>query len=135
MHLWAMAAVSARPPLVRAQIDDAGNSARVDARAEDGVLLDLLRTRSRQAVDDVHPTWRLVVGEPFEAVLEQGLGKSVDRAALAKEGRVLTPVVQRDPAHLDVTGTGLTHLGAAASRDAVLKSKQQQAGAPLTDSM
>jgi hypothetical protein len=68
-------------------------------------------------------------------VLEKGLGKAVDRAALARENRLLTPVDHPDPAHLYVTGTGLTHLGSASTRDAMHKSNQQQAEAPLTDSM
>ena len=33
-------------------------------------------------------------------VIEKGLGKSVDRAALAREGRLLVPVDHPDPAHL-----------------------------------
>ena len=36
---------------------------------------------SRQAIDEVHRAWRLVVGEPFEAFLEQGLGRLLDPAA------------------------------------------------------
>jgi hypothetical protein len=68
-------------------------------------------------------------------VLEKGLGKTVDRAALARENRLLAPVDHPDPAHLYVTGTGLTHLGSASTRDAMHKSNQQQAEAPLTDSM
>ena len=52
---------------------------------------------------------------------ELGLGESVDvRAALA-EGRVLAPLDHPDPAHLVVTGTGLTHLGSAEGRDAMHK--------------
>ena len=68
-------------------------------------------------------------------VIEKGLGKSVDREVLAREGRLLPPVDHPDPAHLYVTGTGLTHLGSASTRDAMHKSNQQQAEAPLTDSM
>ncbi len=68
-------------------------------------------------------------------VKEKGLGKTVDREALAKEGRLLTPIDHPDPAHLYVTGTGLTHLGSASTRDAMHKSNQQAAEAPLTDSM
>jgi len=68
-------------------------------------------------------------------VKEKGLGKTVDRQALAKEGRLLTPIDHPDPAHLYVTGTGLTHLGSASTRDAMHKSNQQAAEAPLTDSM
>jgi hypothetical protein len=68
-------------------------------------------------------------------VIEKGLGKTIDREALAREGRLLAPVDHPDPAHLYVTGTGLTHLGSASTRDAMHKSNQQAAEAPLTDSM
>ena len=67
-------------------------------------------------------------------VAKLGLGESVDvRAALA-EGRVLAPLDHPDPAHLVVTGTGLTHLGSAEGRDAM--HKKLSGGEPvLTDSM
>ena len=68
-------------------------------------------------------------------VAEKGLGQTIDRAALAAEGRLLSPVDHPDPAHLYVTGTGLTHLGSASTRDAMHKSNQQAAEAPLSDSM
>jgi hypothetical protein len=63
-----------------------------------------------------------------------GLGESVDvRAALA-EGRVLAPLDHpSDPAHLIVTGTGLTHLGSAEGRDSMHKDLSDSA--KLTDSM
>jgi hypothetical protein len=68
-------------------------------------------------------------------IIEKGLGKPVDLDAVAAEGRLLAPIDHPDPAHLYVTGTGLTHLGSASTRDAMHKSNQQQAEAPLTDSM
>ena len=68
-------------------------------------------------------------------IADKGLGKAIDAAALLKEGRLLPPIDHPDPAHLYVTGTGLTHLGSASTRDAMHKSDQQQAEAPLTDSM
>src|SRR5690606_10273876 len=40
----------------------------------------------------------------------KGLGDTVDRAAILAEGRMLSPIDHPDPAHLYVTGTGLTHL-------------------------
>src|SRR5690606_37692797 len=55
-------------------------------------------------------------------VAEQGLGEVVDRAAILAEGRMLAPVDHPDPAHLYLTGTGLTHLGSAATRDAMHQS-------------
>src|SRR5882757_4521028 len=68
-------------------------------------------------------------------IKELGLGKAVDAAAILREGRMLPPIDHPDPAHLYVTGTGLTHLGSASTRDAMHKSNQQQTEAPLTDSM
>ena len=70
-----------------------------------------------------------------EVVIEKGLGATVDKQKLAAEGRLLAPVDHPDTAHLYVTGTGLTHLGSASTRDAMHKSNQQAAEAPLTDSM
>ena len=65
-----------------------------------------------------------------------GLGESVDiRVALA-EGRVLPPLDHpTDPAHLIVTGTGLTHLGSAEGRDSMHKDLSGGDQAKLTDSM
>jgi len=63
------------------------------------------------------------------------LGKAQSRDAILAEGRMLAPIDHPDPAHLYVTGTGLTHLGSAATRDAMHKSNQTAAEAPLTDSM
>jgi hypothetical protein len=51
-------------------------------------------------------------------------------AAIA-DCRLLSPVDHPDPAHLLVTGTGLTHLGSAATRDAMHSVKESE----LTDSM
>ncbi len=54
-----------------------------------------------------------------DAVASHGIGAAVDLAAAYAEGRVLLPVDHPDPAHLHLTGTGLTHLGSAATRDAM----------------
>lgn len=70
-----------------------------------------------------------------DVVAAHGLGKTVDAAALLAAGKVLSPIDHPDPTHLHVTGTGLTHLGSASTRDAMHKSNQQAAEAPLTDSM
>ena len=68
-----------------------------------------------------------------EMTARLGLTDSVDiRAALA-EGRVLAPLDHPDPAHLLVTGTGLTHLGSAEGRDSMHKDLSESAR--LTDSM
>jgi hypothetical protein len=68
-------------------------------------------------------------------VAEKTLGEAIDPKKILIEGRMLPPIDHPDPAHLFVTGTGLTHLGSASTRDAMHKSNQQQAEAPLTDSM
>jgi hypothetical protein len=68
-------------------------------------------------------------------IAQQGLGETVDKAALLAEGRLLAPVDHPDPAHLYVTGTGLTHLGSAATRDAMHKSNGTKTEDNLTDSM
>ncbi|OJU08380.1 MAG: FAH family protein [Alphaproteobacteria bacterium 64-11] len=67
-------------------------------------------------------------------VAGMGLGETVDiRAALA-EGRVMAPLDHpSDPAHLIVTGTGLTHMGSAEGRNAM--HKKLSGGDELTDSM
>ena len=55
---------------------------------------------------------------------------------VARAGRILPPLDHPDSAHCYVTGTGLTHLGSAAARDAMHQTLQQQAQAgTLTDSM
>ncbi len=68
-------------------------------------------------------------------VAEKGLGATVDRAAILAEGRMLAPVDHPDPAHLYVTGTGLTHLGSAATRDAMHTANSGAAETGLTDTM
>jgi hypothetical protein len=54
-----------------------------------------------------------------ETVAARGLGEAVDLVAQAEEGRLLAPIHHPDPAHLHLTGTGLTHLGSAATRSAM----------------
>jgi hypothetical protein len=92
-----------------------------------------------QVIQDVTTTYALarkaiVKGVSLQAMVETlGLGETVNiREALA-DGRVLAPIDHADPAHLVVTGTGLTHLGSAEGRDAMHK---KLAGEDvLTDSM
>lgn len=67
-----------------------------------------------------------------QTIEAHGLGEVVDLAAALAEGRVLAPIVHPDPAHLHLTGTGLTHLGSAATRDAMHQAPDME---KLTDSM
>ena len=68
-------------------------------------------------------------------VSARGLGAVVDKAALLAEGRLLSPIDHPDATHLHVTGTGLTHLGSAATRDAMHKANGDKPAGELTDSM
>jgi len=61
-------------------------------------------------------------GESLEKEAEASrAGEEVDIAAALAEGRVLAPIDHPDPAHLLLTGTGLTHLGSAEGRDKMHK--------------
>lgn len=62
-----------------------------------------------------------------------GDGATVDIAAELAAGRLLAPIDHDDPAHLLMTGTGLTHLGSAEGRDKMHKAAAS--GEKLTDSM
>ena len=68
-----------------------------------------------------------------QQVQAQGLGETHDYQTLLSEMRVLPPLDHPDPAHMLISGTGLTHLGSASARDKM----HQQAGdeATLTDTM
>jgi len=59
-------------------------------------------------------------------------GEAVDLQAAQSDGRLLAPIDHADPAHLYMTGTGLTHLGSAEGRH---KMHQAAAAGDLTDSM
>lgn len=58
--------------------------------------------------------------------------ETIDIAAAEREGRLLAPIDHPDPAHLYLTGTGLTHLGSAEGRD---KMHKAAASGSVTDSM
>ena len=68
-----------------------------------------------------------------DEVAARGLGEAVDLALAAAEGRLALPVAHPDPAHLHLTGTGLTHLGSASARDAM--HAKLEGAETLTDSM
>lgn len=61
-------------------------------------------------------------------------GRRTDYEAIIAEGRLLPPLDHPDPARWLITGTGLSHLGSAAARDA-MHAKLQQSDDALTDSM
>ncbi|MEO8244958.1 MAG: AraD1 family protein [bacterium] len=66
-------------------------------------------------------------------VAARGLGEAVDLAKATAAGKFDLPVSHPDPAHLHMTGTGLTHLGSASARDAM--HAKLEGAESLTDSM
>jgi hypothetical protein len=66
-----------------------------------------------------------------DTVARLGIVESVDYETVVVEGRLLPPMTHPDPAHMLMTGTGLTHLGSASTRSAM----HEKADAELTDSM
>jgi len=99
----------------------------------------VLREGSEAAlINGAHSTYELAQeaiskGTSLRAVImAHGLGAAVDLLALSAAGQIDLPIRHPDPAHMHLTGTGLTHLGSAAARDA-MHSKLQSAD--LSDSM
>ena len=60
-----------------------------------------------------------------DAAEERRTGQAVDIAAALAEGRLLPAIDHPDDARLMLAGTGLTHLGSAAGRDAMHKAAAQ----------
>ena len=79
--------------------------------------------------------WRAIAaGQPLGAeVAACGRGEGVDLEAELAAGRLLAPIDHDDPAHLLMTGTGLTHLGSAEGRDKMHRAAAQ--AETQTDSM
>jgi len=69
-----------------------------------------------------------------DAVLSLETNSSFDYEELMTRGAILLPVDHPDPYHTWVTGTGLTHLGSATSRDQMHKGKDFNSD-QLTDSI
>ncbi len=69
-----------------------------------------------------------------EIVTERLSNETFDYDQLIADKRVLAPLDHPDPAHCMVSGTGLTHLGGAKSRDA-MHAKLSEETETLTDSM
>ncbi|MGC8468495.1 MAG: AraD1 family protein [Acetobacteraceae bacterium] len=76
----------------------------------------------------------IAAGESLAAQLaRRPPGAAVDLARALAEGRVEAPISHPDPAHMLVTGTGLSHLGSAEGRDKMHRDLADPA--KLTDSM
>ncbi|MBW7921295.1 MAG: GguC protein [Rubellimicrobium sp.] len=68
-----------------------------------------------------------------EEIMAHGMEReALDLPALLEAGKMALPVTHPDPAHMFLTGTGLTHLGSAATRDSMHVAAQ---ATDATDSM
>ena len=70
-----------------------------------------------------------------DVIAAHGFGETVDLDKAYADGAFLPPITHPDAAHLHLTGTGLTHLGSAATRDSMHKKTSEAAEETLTDSM
>lgn len=86
-------------------------------------------------VDTVHELARLALDgrATLEDCIRQRLSdERVDLAQAEKDGLLLAPIDHPDNAHLMLSGTGLTHLGSAETRD---RMHREAAGENVTDSL
>jgi hypothetical protein len=98
--------------------------------------------RGVAAFDTVGKAWRIVDATTTRSLAHEALALRESLAALARERSgdaidlstvtLLSPIDHDDPAHLLVSGTGLTHLGSAEGRD---KMHKAAAAGQATDSM
>jgi hypothetical protein len=97
------------------------------AAGDDGAAIEV------DAIDSLYTLARTALAEDVSLVeaAEARRGPAVDLAGAEAEGRILAPIDHPDPAHLHLTGTGLTHLGSAEGRDRMHKA----AAGASTDSM
>ena len=101
-------------------------------------LLDADRRQVRPVlgIDGTHALAQAAIakGVALEGLLATlALEEPIAYERLAGEGRLLPPLTHPDEAHCHVTGTGLTHLGSAESRNAMHKKLAE--AQTLTDSM
>ena len=109
------------------QVELAGGKRSVAALRDDGRAVRL---------DGIASTYELAGAAVAEgSSLEEAARKrmTAEAVAVGGAGRLLPPIDHPDPAHLYLTGTGLTHLGSAESRDKM--HALAAAGGAQTDSM
>ena len=111
------------------QIRDATGARQLLAMDDAGAARRLAGVATSYELAQAALTERVSLGA---AIAQRLTGTTVEVAAAAQAGVLLAPIDHPDSAHLYVTGTGLTHLGSAESRDKMHKSA---ASGQLTDSM
>ncbi|HTG38136.1 AraD1 family protein [Sphingomonas sp.] len=95
------------------QVRDENGARRVVAASDDGAVyvrgVDSTRALAWAAIEN-----GVTLAQAVEAM---GADGDADLTGLAAGGRLLAPIDHEDPAHLILSGTGLTHLGSAEGRD------------------
>ncbi|WEF24181.1 AraD1 family protein [Paracoccus sp. S3-43] len=110
------------------QLKSPGVDRAVAARTDDGAWIVPGARTTRDLAQAA-----IAAGHGLKAeVSARGQGEAVDLAAALADGRVLLPLDHDDPAHLHLTGTGLTHLGSASTRNSMHAKSDAET---LTDSM
>ncbi len=115
------------------QFTEADGTRRVGVAGEDGATLAI--------VDGAKSTYELAseaiaAGQTLEQIVRARTGtRLVDYDAVVRERRLLLPFDHPDAHRISVTGTGLTHLGSADTRDKMHKNVSETAEEKLTDSM
>ncbi|MDR7034006.1 AraD1 family protein [Mesorhizobium sp. BE184] len=75
-------------------------------------------------------------GTGLKALIERkGFGEGVDLESAYRKGLLMLPINHADPAHLHLTGTGLTHLGSASARDSMHRKLAAEGDEQASDSM
>lgn len=103
--------------------------------------LGIVRENQVREVDIVDSVYDLFFHADAEGVDMESAARALETGSLLsyepllKENRVLVPFDHPDPYHTWITGTGLTHLGSAESRDAMHKKVRSEKEEELTDSM
>src|SRR3954470_6204823 len=110
--------------LVQLTLEDGSRA--VAALAEDG-------SARRVRADSVLELATAAIAAGTKLADQMMPGEAIDIAAAAADGRLLPPIDHPDPAHLLLSGTGLTHLGSAEERDRMHAKLADPAA--LTDSM
>lgn len=108
---------------------------------EDNIRVGKVDAERIQVLDNFTSTFELVL-KSFESeislprLIEKSCKEEwMDYNSLIEDKRLLLPLHHPDPYHTWITGTGLTHLGSAASRDAMHQKLANTGTESMTDSM
>jgi hypothetical protein len=115
------------------QFLDVNGERRVGMPSADGRRLTILQDVSR--VYDLAKEAEARAASLDDRVRAHLGSQSVDYDRVIADKRLLPPIDHNDPSRCHVTGTGLTHLGSADTRDKMHKSTVEADEASLTDSM